>query len=89
MTGAKAQRLADYIEHIREAINRIEAYVDGLDQSAFVESTLVQDAVIRNFEIIGEAANKIQIADPAFAKQHQGLKLDLGLSHAQCPRARL
>ncbi len=77
MTEKKPPRVQDYIEHILGAIERIESYVDGLDQAAFEKNTLVQDAVIRNFEIIGEAANKIQIADSAFALRHPQLRLDL------------
>jgi uncharacterized protein with HEPN domain len=33
----------------------------------------VQDAVIRNIEIIGEASNNIQRVDPAFAAQHDDI----------------
>ena len=63
-------RVRDYIEHILGAIERSESYVRTLDKVVFEKNTLVQDAVIRNFEIIGEAANKIQTADPAFAQSH-------------------
>ena len=38
--------------HITEAIERIQRYTAGLDEAGFVRSQLVQDAVIRNFEII-------------------------------------
>ena len=52
----KNERL--YLEHIREAIDRIEQYTaQGRDN--FMTSIIVQDAVIRNFEIIGEAAKQI------------------------------
>ena len=37
----------------------------------------MQDAVIRNFEVIGEAASKIQATDPAFAQRYPELRLDL------------
>lgn len=47
-----------YLEHIRECIERIEAYTQS-GQIQFMESTLIQDAVIRNFEIIGEAVKQI------------------------------
>lgn len=77
MTGKKALRVLDYIEHIIIAITRIESYVEGLDRTAFVESSLVQDAVIRNFEIIGEAANKIGTVDDGFAQRHPRLRLEL------------
>ncbi len=53
------QRLSDYLAHILEAIERIEEYVSDMDEVTFLASTLVQDAVIRNFEIIGEASNNI------------------------------
>lgn len=66
----KALRVPDYLGHILEAIERIEAYVSELDEAAFLSSRLVQDAVIRNIEIIGEAANNIQRVAPAFAAQH-------------------
>ena len=77
MTEEKALRVQDYIEHMLGAIERIESYVHDLDQAAFERNTLVQDAVIRNFEIIGEAANKIQLADSTFAQRHPQLRLDL------------
>lgn len=77
MTEKKALRILDYIEHIIVAITRIESYVEGLDRAAFVESSLVQDAVIRNFEIIGEAANKIRTVDDGFAQRHPRLRLEL------------
>ena len=51
----KALRAPDYLGHILEAIERIEEYVSDMDEMAFLSSNLVQDAVIRNIEIIGEA----------------------------------
>jgi uncharacterized protein with HEPN domain len=77
MNDKKALRVQDYIQHIVAAIERIETYVQGFDLTAFIESSLVQDAVIRNFEIIGEAASKIQTADTAFTQNHPQLRLDL------------
>jgi len=77
MNDKKALRVQDYIQHIVAAIERIETYVEGFDLTAFNRSSLVQDAVIRNFEIIGEAASKIQAADAAFAQNYPQLRLDL------------
>lgn len=48
-----------YLQHILDAITRAEQYVHGLDASAFFEHTLVQDGVIRQIEIIGEAAKQL------------------------------
>ena len=47
-----------YLGHISDSIAAIESYVvDGRDR--FMRERLIQDAVIRNFEIIGEAANRL------------------------------
>jgi uncharacterized protein with HEPN domain len=47
-----------YLIHILESIQKIEAYPrDGYD--AFMSSGMAQDAVIRNFEIIGEATKRV------------------------------
>lgn len=50
-----------YLEHILECITRIKNYTNGLDEKAFLENELVQDAVIRNFEIIGEATKQLDL----------------------------
>lgn len=47
-----------YLGHIADSINAIEAYTSG-GRTAFMADHLVQDAVIRNFEIIGEAAGRL------------------------------
>jgi uncharacterized protein with HEPN domain len=49
-------RVTDYLRHILEAIERIREYTRNLTEQEFYSSQLVQDAVIRNFEIMGEAA---------------------------------
>jgi uncharacterized protein with HEPN domain len=48
-----------YIQHITECISRIKEYTEGINEDAFLKSNLIQDAVIRNFEIIGEATKKL------------------------------
>lgn len=67
---AKDLRIADYLAHIQEAIGRIQRYTKGLDKLTFLGHDMTQDAVIRNIEIIGEAANNIRKVDPGFAEQH-------------------
>ena len=69
------QRLPDYLNHILEAIERIEEYVSELDEIAFLGNKLVQDAVIRNFEVIGEASNNIEKRFPEFLADHPELPL--------------
>jgi uncharacterized protein with HEPN domain len=69
----KALRIPDYLGHILRAIERIERYTDDMDEVAFLGNEMVQDAVIRNIEIIGEASNNIQRGDPEFAARHEDI----------------
>ena len=75
MNDAEAPRLQDYLEHIVEAIRRIEKYSVGLDEAAFLENSLVQDAVIRNVEIIGEAPRNIDRRYPDYRARHTEVSL--------------
>ena len=47
------------IEDMWEAIGRIEHYIRGVSQQAFPEDQRTVDAVVRNLEILGEAANRL------------------------------
>lgn len=69
------QRLADYLEHILEAIDRIARYTEDMDEGVFLGNEMAQDAVIRNIEIIGEASHKIEDHYPEFATAHPELPL--------------
>jgi uncharacterized protein with HEPN domain len=55
----KPERDADYLGHIREAIERIDEYLIGVARERFLADRMLQDAVIRNIEIVGEAARKL------------------------------
>ena len=44
---------------MREASQRIQRYMIGLDREAFRHDERTRDAVLRNLEIIGEAAKRI------------------------------
>lgn len=48
-----------YIEHILLSISKINDYTKSMSKSAFERNEMVQDAVIRNIEIIGEATKKV------------------------------
>lgn len=69
------QRLLDYLEHILEAIERIKEYTQDMIEPAFLNNKLVQDAVVRNLEVIGEASRNIERHHPAFASSHPELPL--------------
>ncbi len=47
------------IEHILDAVNKIQRYTAGMSLETFSESDITVDAVIRNFQIIGEATRHI------------------------------
>jgi uncharacterized protein with HEPN domain len=47
------QRLADYLAHIVEAIERIDRYTGDMDELTFLNNQLVQDAVISRYWIPG------------------------------------
>ena len=61
----KALRVLDYLRHILQAIERIERHTSDVDEMRFLANELIQDAVIRNMEIVGEAANNILKFDAA------------------------
>lgn len=48
-----------FLDDMCEALVKIEHYTSGLTEQTFTQSDIVLDAVIRNFEILGEAANHI------------------------------
>ena len=56
------RRDRDYVEDIRIAIERIQRYTTGMSRGQFEKDEKTQDAVIRNLEIIGEAAKKVSAA---------------------------
>lgn len=45
-----------YISDILESIKKIQKYTENLTCEQFNNASMVKDAVVRNFEIIGEAA---------------------------------
>ncbi len=69
----KSLRVHDYLGHILRAIERIGRYTADMDKQGFLDSEMVQDAVIRNIEILGEASNNIQRVAPDFAAQHHDI----------------
>jgi uncharacterized protein with HEPN domain len=58
VSGAK-KPLNEFIRHILIGIEKIERHTQGLDLQGFLANDLIQDAVIRNLEVIGEASKNI------------------------------
>jgi len=68
------ERIEDYLEHIAAAIDRVTEYVQHIQNAAALERDhKTQAAVIRNIEIIGEAANRMQKQNPEFVTAHPSL----------------
>nr|WP_274522950.1 HepT-like ribonuclease domain-containing protein [Ectothiorhodospira haloalkaliphila] len=63
------------LAHITEAIEHIDRHIGDMDKMAFLSNQLVQDAVIRNLEIVGEASNNIEKHHHEFAASHPELPL--------------
>ena len=47
-----------YLSNIAECIERIESYTSS-GKEAFMQTRMIQDAVMRNFEVIGEATKRL------------------------------
>jgi len=65
----------DRLRDIIEWGERATSYVEGLTFEAFVASTMIQDAVLRCIEVVGEAASRLLKADPAFEQSYPELEL--------------
>ncbi|MDX2062543.1 MAG: DUF86 domain-containing protein [Bacteroidia bacterium] len=54
--------LVPYLLQMIDAAARISRYTHGMSEADFLASTLVQDAVCMNLEVIGEVANRLPAA---------------------------
>lgn len=71
----ESDRLVDYLNHIVQAAERIQRYAGAIDEASFMRAEIIQDAVIRNLEVIGEASHNIETRFPKFAAAHPELPL--------------
>ena len=62
-----ADRLADYLDHIRQAAADACGFVQGMDKAAFMADLRTQRAVVMSLIIVGEAATKVVEQYPDFA----------------------
>lgn len=70
MSKTRPLRVPHYLQHIVEAIARIERYTATLSEAEFLINQMAQDAVIRNMEIIGEACRNVERNYPEFTAKH-------------------
>jgi uncharacterized protein with HEPN domain len=66
-------RAKDYLLHMLEAVDRALEYTAGVSEQDFLANQMLQDAVVRNIEIIGEAANNLLEASPEFAARYPSI----------------
>lgn len=50
-----------YLDHILSCVQKIKSYTLNLTETDFLQNALIQDAVIRNLEIIGEATKSFRL----------------------------
>jgi uncharacterized protein with HEPN domain len=48
-----------FVRDMIQACEKVQRYTKGMNQQAFFENELIEDAVLRNLTIIGEAASKV------------------------------
>jgi len=48
-----------YLHHMIDAIRAVIQYTDGVEVEEFQTNNMLQDAVIRQISIVGEAAKRI------------------------------
>ncbi len=58
-----------FLWDVREAALAIHSFTSGMEVTDYVGSELVQAAVERKFEVIGEALNQLAKLDPSLAAQ--------------------
>jgi uncharacterized protein with HEPN domain len=57
-------RASDYLRHALDACERIDEYTRNQTLAGFLGSRILQDAVLRNFEVLGEAIVQLRDDDP-------------------------
>jgi uncharacterized protein with HEPN domain len=68
-------KLLDYLDHIVEAAGKVQMYLVGIEAADFKSNGLVQDAVVRNVQVAGEASASIVRRFPEFVDAHPELEL--------------
>ncbi|HUH62997.1 MAG TPA: DUF86 domain-containing protein [Terracidiphilus sp.] len=52
-------RARDYLKHMIAAVSQIQIYSEGKSAKEFLSDRLLQDAIILNFEVLGEASRNL------------------------------
>ena len=79
---SSALSLLDYLGHIVTACARVTDYIAGLSHDRFLATPMVQDAVVRNLEVIGEAGTNVQKYHAEFFAGHPEIRDELRSAYA-------
>lgn len=60
-----------YLIHIIESIEKIQSYTVGMSLSSFIEKSIVQDAVLRNLQVLAESTQRLS---EDFKSRHQDVE---------------
>jgi len=60
-----------YVDDILEAMQKIKRFCKGMREKDFAENEMMRDAVVRNLEIIGEAASRLSAS---FRNKHKEIE---------------
>lgn len=50
-----------YLRHMKDAIDKIIRYVGAMNRNEFLKNEMVQDATMRQIEIVGEASKRLSL----------------------------
>jgi uncharacterized protein with HEPN domain len=63
-------RAKDYLLHMLDALDQILKYTVEVSEEQFLSNRMLQDAVVRNIGIVGEAAKQLLDVAPEFSRKH-------------------
>jgi uncharacterized protein with HEPN domain len=66
-------RARDYLGHMLDAVGQIQTYTRDKNADDFLADRLLQDGVVRNVEILGEASRNLLSAVPDAAARFPGI----------------
>jgi len=81
------REISGILEDMIDSINRIAAYVRNMSYDEFMADLKTQDAVIRNIEIIGEAAKQLPKSRPS-REQRAVSRFDAARPGSSSPKIR-
>ena len=66
-------RLADYLDPMRQAIADAQSFTEDMAQADFEQDRRTQQAVVMSLIVLGEAATKVMDQHSAFAAEHSSI----------------